>query len=145
MATSGGYSCTRDPCHPVITIFYSWIFPADIVIFNGVTALLSAIGAAALIETIRKIGGRGHIISGLAFASVPVIYINSINTMDYLWALSFLLVAVLLFSYGQELIAAGFIGMACGARFEYAAMMLPLRTLRSCCEPCPKPWWRTML
>ena len=62
----------------------------------------------------------------LTFAFIPVIWINSTITMDYMWALLFVLASCFLIFNGRFHSAGLFIGIATSTRFTSIFMVIPL-------------------
>lgn len=126
IAESVKYSVSRFPGNPLQEISCSIIWQGGPFVLNGITALLSAIGIAFFILSLRRYGSKDYIIAGLALAFIPVVYINSTNLMDYIWAMTFLL-GSFYFILCKKPIAAGiFLGMAIGCRITSVMMMIPL-------------------
>jgi hypothetical protein len=65
-------------------------------------------------------------LAGAALAAVPIVYINSTNSMDYLWALAFAMVAVMAAARRFPLAAGLSLGLSAGCRLEYGAVALSL-------------------
>lgn len=62
----------------------------------------------------------------IAFAFAPLLWINSVTTMDYMWALTFGLAAYLAAIRRRPLVAGVLVGIAAGFRLTYLGMALPL-------------------
>ncbi len=129
IASTGAYLVSRFPGYPVQEIGYSFIWQGGPWVVNGITALLSGFGAAFLALSIKKLGYKYAIVSGLAFAFVPVVYINSINAMDYMWAMAFILGSLYFILLEKPIVAGVFLGIAIGCRITSGAMALPLGLL----------------
>lgn len=126
MERTGKYFCSRKPCYPLPEITYWSLTPTTCRIFNGVTALLSALGAVAFAGALRRLRVTDPLLTALAMAFVPVVYINSTNAMDYVWAISFLMISLYGVTAGRFVFAGVFLGMAIASRITSGAMLLPL-------------------
>ena len=117
---------SRYPGHPVQELFCSLIWKGGPVALNGVTALLSSIAFLLFSLMLKKIKIDNYLLLTYAFAFTPVIYINSINSMDYMWALSFVL-ASFYFAVQKRIVLSGILmGLAIGSRITSGAMLMPI-------------------
>ena len=126
---TGEYRASRLPGYPVPEIVMSVISTFDFRILNSVTALMSAIGAVFFALSVRNLSMRWWWTAGVALSFVPVVYINSTNTMDYMWAASFTMVSLYFVTRGHPVIAGIFLGLGVGCRITTGAMLLPLSIL----------------
>lgn len=129
IATSGEYTASRLPGYPMQEIVCSFIWEGGPMALNGATALLSALGTAFFALSLKTLGYKNYICASLALAFTPVIFINSTNSMDYMWALAFILVSLYYVLVKKSLIAGIFLGMAIGCRITSGAMIIPLSLL----------------
>jgi len=76
--------------------------------------------------TLRKLGlsRRDGVLATIAF--VPVIYINSTVSLDYVWALGFLIGSLYTVVLGRPALAGIALGAAIGCRLTSGAMIVPL-------------------
>ena len=129
ISETGQYHESRSPGHPVQELTCSLLWRAGPIALNGVTALLSAIAVCFFAETLFALGSRVVFAPALALAFCPVVYVNSVNAMDYVWALAFLLGALCFAIRGRPVVAGLFLGLATGTRITSAAAILPLGLL----------------
>jgi hypothetical protein len=125
IALNGAYEASRLPGHPLQELVYSLVWNQGAFVFNLLTALISTAGIGFFISAFRKLNLRYAITSGIILAFIPVIYINSTNDMDYMWALSFILVAFYFLVKKNPILSGIFIGLAVGCRITSGAMLLP--------------------
>lgn len=131
LARTGEYTASRLPGYPLPEFVYSVYYLMGLgkpIILNGTTALLSSVGFL-LFSLILKICGskdKDYILGSLALAFTPIIFINSTNSMDYIWALTFILASTFFVLIDKILIGAAFPGLAIGSRVTSGAMLLPL-------------------
>jgi hypothetical protein len=119
------YEVSRLPGHPFQEIIYSRLWNYGPVAFNLLTVLISTAGIAFFILTLKKLSIISAEASGLVLAFTPVIYINSMNAMDYTWALSFILIAFYFLISSRMVLAGIFLGLAIGCRITSGAMLIP--------------------
>lgn len=125
IAAKHEYMASRLPGYPIQEIVYSFFWNKQPEFFNIVTAFLSALGMASFALTLKKIGCRDSTLTTFALACTPVVYINSVNSMDYLWALSFVLGSLYCVVASRPLWAGILLGIAVGCRITSGAMAIP--------------------
>ena len=125
IAATHEYMASRLPGNPLQEIVYSFFWNKQPEYFNIATAFLSALGIASFGLTLKKIGSHDSILTALALACTPVVYINSVNSMDYMWALSFVLGSLYCVVLSRPLAAGILLGMAVGCRITSGAMVIP--------------------
>jgi hypothetical protein len=125
IATTGVYEVSRLPGHPLQELVYAAMWNSGSVFFNLVTALISSAGVVFFIRALDKLNMPNAITAGFLLASVPVVYINSTNAMDYTWAMAFVL-ASFYFLTDKRFVPAGiFLALAVGCRITSAVFGLP--------------------
>ena len=126
ISSSGEYTYSREPGYPVHELACALLWRGGPVLMNGATALASAIAAVFLGLSLKRLAAPGYVLAGLAFAFTPVVFIESTTSMDYLWALAFLLASLWFVLGGRPVVAGLLLGFAVGCRPSSAAMILPL-------------------
>lgn len=130
IARTGEYTASRLPGYPlpelVYSALYSLVGKESSFIFNGATALLSAAAFLSFSLILRRCRSEDYILGGLALAFTPAVFINSTNSMDYVWALTFILASTFFILSDKTLIGAIFLGFAIGSRLTSGVMILPL-------------------
>jgi hypothetical protein len=126
IATTRDYWASRFPPHPVHEIATAVIWRGGPVALNLTTAVVSAVGVAFFALAARRFGYVNWLPMTVALAMTPQIYINSTSTIDYLWALMFILAGLYFALRGQSLAAGLLVGLAIGSRITSGAMLLPL-------------------
>jgi hypothetical protein len=93
---------------------------------NSLTVLISLVGLWFFARIVSKLElpYRGLIV--VAFAFTPLLWINSMTTMDYKWALTFILAAYYFTIERNAALAGMMIGLAIGSRSTSALMLVPL-------------------
>ena len=125
-ATTGEYIVSRFPGYPLSEIVMAALWDGGPIVVNGLTALMSAIAAIFLALILRKVTVEHYIWPTIAFAATPIVFVNSVVAMDYLWATAFILASVY-FAMNHRWTAAGvMLGLAVGCRITSAIIGLPL-------------------
>ncbi|HEY6952837.1 MAG TPA: hypothetical protein VI758_10545 [Bacteroidota bacterium] len=126
IAATGEYQASRLPAYPIPELAYSLFAHQSPFAFNLCTALFSGLAAGFLALTMRRLGSKDAMLAGIALAFIPIFYISSTVTMDYLWALCFVL-AGLSYATDQHPLASGLLlGLATGCRITSVMLAIPL-------------------
>ncbi len=120
------YWPSRLPGYPLHEFATALFIKGGSVATNFSTVLVSLAGVYLFARLARelKLPSAGLLTIGFAFA--PLLWINSVTTMDYMWALTFALAAYLAAIRERSLLAGVLIGVAAGFRLTYLLMALPL-------------------
>ncbi len=123
--TTGIVEPSRLPGHPVHEFPLVWTWNLGHVWFNFLSAFFSATGALFFALILNHFRFKHYFIAALAFAFIPVYYVSSTYTIDFVWTEAFVLISLYLL-LRKQLIAAGlFLGLAVGCRITSGAMLLP--------------------
>jgi hypothetical protein len=114
------------PLHEFVTAAFvrgGWVWT------NLSTVLVSLLGVYlfARLASELRLPARGALT--IAFAFAPLLWINSVTTMDYMWALTAILGSYLLTTKGRPGLAGACLGLAVGFRVTSGGMALPLALL----------------
>ena len=114
------------PLHELVTAAFikgGWVWT------NMSTVLISLVGVYLFARLARKLelSHRGALT--VAFAFSPLLWINSVMTMDYMWALTFILGAYLALLHRSPTLAGLSLGIAAGFRLTSLGMLLPFALL----------------
>jgi hypothetical protein len=128
IAEEGKYVYSRPPGYPLQELICSIFWKAGPLALNGLTALFSVAAAVFFFLILRALGipRRDGVLGAIALAFVPMIYINSTATLDYIWALAFLLASLYGVLRERVTIAGVAAGAAIGCRITSGAMLIPL-------------------
>ena len=127
----GTYEASRLPGYPLQEFATALAWAVNPSSPNILTALFSSIAAGLLTLVARRLNLPHSIWIGLAFAAVPVVYIHSVDCMDYMWATSFLLCAWLCAVSNRPFCAGVTLALASGCRLPSLVMLLPLALICS--------------
>jgi hypothetical protein len=122
---SGIYEPSRFPGHPVQELIYSSLWGKGPVVFNGLSAFFSAIAAVYFAGILQHLNFRHYFIAGLAFAFVPVIYISSTYTIDFMWSEAFVLMSFYSLLRNRLILCGLLLGLAVGCRITCGVMIIP--------------------
>ncbi|MFH1420283.1 MAG: hypothetical protein ABII12_18575 [Planctomycetota bacterium] len=126
IAASGEYVASRLPGYPVQEFVCSLLYRGGPIALNTLTALLSAAAVGFFTCSVRRLGSGQYLWAGLALALTPVIFVNSTNSMDYVWALAFILAGHHCVLVRRPVFAGCLLGVAIGCRITSVGMALPL-------------------
>ena len=122
---SGIYEPSRLPGHPVQELIYSALWGYSPVLFNGLSAFFSAIASLFFALILKQLNFKHFFISALSFAFVPVFFISSTYTIDFVWTEAFVLISLFLILKDKVILCGIFLGLAIGCRITSGAMLLP--------------------
>ena len=116
---------SRMPGHPFHELFLAFSPVTSPFVFNGFTALFGLAAVLLLFFILRNYGFRYSFAGALLMAFVPVFYIASTYTIDYVWALAFVLGAWLSLKKEKFLLAGLLLGLAVSCRIFAGVMAIP--------------------
>jgi len=126
IAETHDYEVSRFPGYPVQEIACAFLWKGGPVALNGASALFSAVAALLFALIARKMGCRDYFVLALTLAFAPVVYVNSVTSKDYIWALAFTLGSFYSILRGKPLAAGICLGLAIGCRITSGVAALPL-------------------
>jgi hypothetical protein len=123
---TGDYFPSRLPGNPLHELTMTLFIPGGWVATNLATALASLAGVWLFARIVRelRVSSPGLLVIGFAFA--PLLVINSIATMDYMWALTLMLGSYYSVITKRPLLAGVCLGLAAGFRLQSLILVLPL-------------------
>jgi len=126
IAITGDYSVSRFPGYPIQEIVCSWFWRGGPFALNALSSIFSAIAATVFAAIARELGSRDSLLAALAFAATPILFISSVSSKDYVWAVAFLLLAILSALHQRPVLAGMFLGLAIGCRIASLSMSFPI-------------------
>lgn len=129
IATTGVYEVSRYPGYPVQEFICSLFYNGTAWRLNLLTAIISTIGILFFALTLKTWKFKYVFLASAALAFVPIVYINSTTTIDYVWALSFMLISLYCVARYNALLAGVFLGIAIGCRITSGAMLIPFAVM----------------
>jgi hypothetical protein len=106
-------------------LFYSAIWGCGPLIYNGLCAFFSAVAAVFFALILKHLRFRYFFLAALAFAFVPVVYISSTYTIDFMWSEAFVLISFYFLLKEKFYLAGIFLGLATGCRITCGVMLVP--------------------
>lgn len=126
ISETGRYMASRLPGYPLMELSCAPLAHLGPWASNSMSAIAAAACAWLVARLFARHGARDAVLAGAAFAFVPAAYIASTSSIDYLWAIAFLLAAWLDAEGGHDVRAALWLGLAVGARLTSCLFVLPL-------------------
>jgi hypothetical protein len=122
---TGIYEPSRFPGHPVQELIYSLLWGCGPVVYNLLCAFFSAIATVFFSLILKQLSFKHFFLGALAFAFIPVFYISSTYTIDFVWTEAFVLISIYFLLKNKFIPAGIFLGLAIGCRITSGAMLLP--------------------
>lgn len=128
---TGLYTPSRLPGFPVPEFIYFILleFTNGILSplsFNLATAFIGLLSLVFFYLILTKLSINNRFVLLLPLAFSPLFYINSVNSMDYVWALTFILASFYYCITGYNIGAGILLGIAVGARLSSLAFLIPI-------------------
>lgn len=125
LKATGAYEVSRFPGFPVIEILLAPFSQMDPRIINGITVLFSLMMLVFLWLLFKEFKMKHRFLTVLTVSLTPIILKNSVITMDYLWALAFLMGGLYLTFKNKTILAGILFGLAVGCRASSVIFLLP--------------------
>jgi hypothetical protein len=122
----GKYFPSRLPGNPLHELALAPFVPLGWVAANLATALVALVGVWLFARIVRHLELPNPAVLVVGFAFMPLLFINSIAAMDYMWTLTMILAAYYLTLRDRPLWAGVFIGLAMGFRLQSGIAGIPL-------------------
>jgi hypothetical protein len=129
IAETGRYVESRLPGYPIHELGMALLVRGGPAATNGATAAFSAAAAVLMALIMRHVGVSHYLLGCLAFALAPVVYIASTSSIDYVWAMAFVLAATYAVLRVKPVSAGALMGVAVGCRLTSGIMVAPLAVL----------------
>ena len=126
IATTHKYSASRLPGYPLHELICSIIPFHTPFALNLGSAIASAFAAGFLFLILIEFGRLRALLASLAFAFTPAVFIASVTTIDYIWAVAFVLASLLALLKQKLYWSGALLGLAIGFRITSALFLLPL-------------------
>ena len=122
---TGDYLPSRLPGYPLHELVTAGLIKGGWVWTNMSTVLISLVGIYLFARLAQKLELPHRGALTLAFAFTPLLWINSVTTMDYMWALTFIMGAYLALINRAPTLAGLSLGIAAGFRLTTLGMLFP--------------------
>ncbi len=123
--TEGEYLPSRLPGYPLHEFVTAGLIKGGWVLTNLSTVAVSLAGVYLFAQLAKKLELSSRGVLTLSFAFAPLLWINSVMTMDYMWSLTFILAAYLALLHRQPTAAGIALGVAAGFRLTALGMLVP--------------------
>lgn len=123
--SEGEYLPSRLPGYPLHELVTVAVIKGGWVWTNLTTVLISLLGVYLFARLAQELALPHRGALTLAFAFAPLLWINSVMTMDYMWALTFVLGAYLALLRRAPTLAGLSLGIAIGFRLTSLGMLFP--------------------
>ncbi|MFZ3060224.1 MAG: hypothetical protein WA102_10885 [Candidatus Methanoperedens sp.] len=120
------YTVSRFPGYPLYEFVNALFIGGGWIATNTATMVVSFICIIIFAKILNLFKMKNKALLVFTFAFIPIIWINSSITMDYMWSLMFIMLGVYLVFLGKYPMAGIAIGLAIGSRFTSAFMVIPL-------------------
>lgn len=119
------YFPSRLPGYPLPELASALVYKGGPLASNGLTMLVSLAGVWFFARIAAKLDlpHRGLVVAGFAFT--PLLWINSMTTMDYMWALTFSLGAYFFVLRHSSFAAGLMLGLAVASRSTAVLLLIP--------------------
>jgi hypothetical protein len=123
------YHASRFPGYPVPEFANALLINHGWLATNSLTMLLSLLSVFIYARILKILDhpNRGLLI--ITYAFLPVLWINSTNTMDYTWSLCFVIITWLFILKRQWMVAGLMMGLAIGSRLPVLLLLFPFSYL----------------
>ena len=114
------------PVHELISAAFIWGGP---VMLNLLTALMSAVAALMFVCALQEMHFRFPYLAGAAFAFTSIVLVHSSETIDYLWAMAFIMASFWMLLRNKTVLSALLLALAVGCRITSITMLLSFGVL----------------
>ncbi len=119
------YYPSRLPGYPLPDLASAAVIKWGWLATNSLTLAVSLLGLWFFARIVRRLELPAAPLVVLGFAFTPLLWINSMNTMDYMWALTFILGCYFFLLRGQVPLAGIMLGLAAASRPTSIAFVVP--------------------
>jgi hypothetical protein len=125
MIRNGHYMYSRLPGHPVQELVLLLMPSGGPFLYNLLSALFGTLAVLFFARIMKLYSFRFPVIGGLVLAFIPVFYISCTYTIDYCWALAFIMMSYYFLVKQRFALAGVLLGIAAGCRLTSAVMFVP--------------------
>jgi hypothetical protein len=120
------YYPSRLPGYPVPELAYASVIQGGSLATNLLTVAISLLGLWFFARIVALLRIPNSALAVVGFAFTPLVWINSMSTMDYMWAITFVLGSYYFLLTRSYFFAAVMLGLAIGSRSTSLVFLLPL-------------------
>jgi hypothetical protein len=126
---TGQYFPSRLPGNPLHEFVVTLLLPGGWILTGLATMTVSLVGVYLFGRILKQLNLPMPGLMMIGFAFTPLLYINSIATMDYMWALTCLLGSYYCVLTKRPLLAGVLLGLAIGFRMQGLSFLPPMAIL----------------
>lgn len=126
IAETQQYEMSRAPGHPFQECLLSFMPYAPDYIMNGLSMLFGMLATIMFYFTMKKLAYPKPLLAALLLMMIPVFYVSSTYTIDYTWALAFLMCSFFFLLQDRYVPAGLTLGLAVACRVTSVLFALPL-------------------
>jgi hypothetical protein len=119
------YHASRFPGYPLPEFINALVINDGWLATNSLTMLLSLASVILFARILELLDFQNKMFIVVTYAFLPILWINSTNTMDYMWSLCFIMLTWYFLLQDKALIAGLMMGMAVGSRLQTLILVLP--------------------
>lgn len=119
------YHTSRFPGYPLLEYINSLLIDHGWVATNSVTMIFSLVSVIFFARILKDLDTKNKGLLVFTYAFLPILWINSTNTMDYMWALTFIIIAWFFILKNRYAFAGLMMGLAVGSRITSAILIFP--------------------
>lgn len=119
------YQISRFPGYPVPEFVNSLFIQNGWLATNSITLIFSLVSVIVFAMILKELEIKNKGLLVLTYSFLPITWINSVNTMDYMWAMSFIMITWLFIIKKQYILAGLMMGLAIGSRMTSIFLILP--------------------
>ena len=123
---TGQYEISRPPGYPLYEILCAPLVGSGGALLSNMATLLASLATLMVFFRLVSRHTRYPVLLTAIFAFTPLFWVNSAGTVDYVWSLLFVLLALLAAKKQRSLLAGVCFGLAIGFRPVNAVAMFPL-------------------
>lgn len=122
---TGIVETSRLPGHPVHEFPLVWLWNGGYQVSNLLSAIFSAIGVVMFGLILKHFSFKYYFVAALAFAFIPVYYVSSTYTIDFVFSETYVLIAMYFLLQEKYYLIGIFLGLAVGCRITSGVMIIP--------------------
>jgi hypothetical protein len=119
------YHASRFPGYPVPEYVNSLLIDHGWLATNSLTMLLTLISVFVFARILKILDYRNRGLLIITYAFLPILWINSANTMDYMWSLCFIMLTWFFILRTRWIVAGFMMALAIGSRLPTLILALP--------------------
>jgi hypothetical protein len=119
------YHASRFPGYPVPEFLNALVIDFGWLATNSLTVLLSMLSVLAFGRILKESEYPDKGLLTITYAFFPLLWINSSNSMDYMWSLSFIIFTWLFLANGRYIVGGLMLALAAGSRITAALYVIP--------------------